>query len=83
MKTDMTDTEIMQVVIDLLNDYGNGLSNDVVERASELIQDGIDARNAVEAMKEQASYALRYRSGEDVSSLQRACRSVLLIGGGA
>lgn len=81
MKTDMTDKEVIQTAIDTINDYGSGLSDDTARRAIEIIQMGIDACNAVDAMKEQASYALRYRSGEDVAALRRACKSILLIGG--
>ena len=75
----MSDTKATEAVIELINDYGVGLTGDLRERALKLIREGQAACERAEIMAEQASYALRYRNGEDLPTLQKACRGIVLI----
>lgn len=75
----MSDQEAINAVIGLISDYGVGLKGETYARAMALIQDGQSARERAAMMAEQASYALRYRNGEDLPALQKACRGIVLL----
>ena len=75
----MSDAEAIEAVFELINDYGVGLQGNLRDRAIRLISDGQAARERAAMMAEQASYALRYRHGEDLPTLQNACKGIVLI----
>lgn len=75
----MSDRQTIEAVVELINDYGVGLTGELRTRALQLIEEGQAARERAEIMAEQAAYALRYRSGEDLPTFQKACRGILAI----
>ena len=75
----MSDRETLEAILELINDYGVGLSGDMRAKAIALIEDGQSARERAAIMAEQAAYALRYRSGEDIETLQKTCRAIVHI----
>ena len=75
----MSDRETLDAILELINDYGVGLTGDMRAKALAMIEDGQAARERAAIMAEQAAYALRYRSGEDIETLQKTCRSIVHI----
>ena len=75
----MSDRETLEAIRELINDYGVGLTGDMRAKALALIEEGQAARERSAIMAEQADYALRYRSGEDIETLQKTCRAIVHI----
>lgn len=75
----MSDRQTIEAVVELINDYGVGLTGDLREKALALITEGQSARERAAIMAEQAAYALRYRSGEDLETFQKTCRAIVHI----
>ena len=75
----MSDRETLEAILELINDYGVGLTGDLRDKAIAMIEDGQAARERAAIMAEQAAYALRYRSGEDLETLQKTCRAIVHI----
>ena len=75
----MSDRETLEAILELINDYGVGLTGDMRAKALALIGEGQAARQRAAIMAEQAAYALRYRSGEDLETLQKTCRAIVHI----
>ena len=75
----MSDRETLKAILELINDYGVGLNGDLRAKALALIEEGQAARERSAIMAEQAAYALRYRSGEDIETLQKTCRAIVHI----
>lgn len=61
----MSDNEVIEAVVELINDYGVGLTGELRTKALALIAEGQAARERAAIMAEQAAHALRYRGGED------------------
>ena len=75
----MSDRQAIEAVVELINDYGVGLTGELRTKALALIEEGQAARERAAIMAEQAAYALRYRSGEDLATFQKTCRAIVNI----
>lgn len=76
----MSDRQIIEAVFELINDYGVGLCDvELRTEALALIAEGQAARERAAIMAKHAAYALRYRNGEDLATLQKTCRVIVHI----
>lgn len=75
----MTKQQIIQFLLETIDDYGMQISAEKREEIGAFLEAAKNRADLADLMAEQASYALRYRHGEDIEQCQRSLRHIVTL----
>lgn len=75
----MTKQQIIQFLLETIDDYGMQIDARKHEEIAAFLEGAKNRADLADLMAEQASYALRYRHGEDLEQCQRSLQNIVTL----